>query len=153
MKKLAAVSYFVDFDLIGVLQIVSGAYLISGVLRIRSYFKKNESDLAINTRMLLLHSAAFGLYLFGALAYYGTYTLCYLHTTEGTLSLYYEVALVCKFVNLIALSLLCVILWNLGDPSQNELRASLLSSNSSGSQKVVVAEFDDEAEIQARIWN
>jgi hypothetical protein len=54
---------------------VSGFYLIVGILRIRSYFKSKDASDRINNTVLLLHAAAFGLYLVAVFVYYGSTTL------------------------------------------------------------------------------
>jgi hypothetical protein len=83
-KPFAKVLYFIDFDFVGALQIVSGVYLIAGVLRIKRYMNGTTGgENEINTKMLLLHSSAFGLYLLGVVAYYSTYTITNVFGTDG----------------------------------------------------------------------
>jgi hypothetical protein len=62
-------------DLVGVFQIVSGILLMLGVYRIHSYFKDIEAEVRINTKVLLLHGSAFGLYLLSDVALYITYNI------------------------------------------------------------------------------
>lgn len=83
-KPFAKVLYFIDADFVGALQIVSGVYLIVGVLRIKRYMNGTTGgENEINTKMLLLHSSAFGLYLLGVVAYYSTYTITNVFGTDG----------------------------------------------------------------------
>ena len=62
-------------DLVGVFQIASGILLMLGVYRIHSYFKDIEAEVRINTKVLLLHGSAFGLYLLSDVALYTTYNI------------------------------------------------------------------------------
>ena len=62
-------------DLVGVFQIVSGILLMLGVYRIHSFFKDIETEVRINTKVLLLHGSAFGLYLLSDVALYTTYNI------------------------------------------------------------------------------
>ena len=62
-------------DLVGVFQIASGILLMLGVYRIHSFFKDIEAEVRINTKVLLLHGSAFGLYLLSDVALYTTYNI------------------------------------------------------------------------------
>jgi hypothetical protein len=45
------------------LQVWSGIYLITGILKIRRYFGKMQAKEHVNSKVMLLHAGAFGLYL------------------------------------------------------------------------------------------
>ena len=46
-------------------ELLSGYILIRGILRIRNYFKEQDADDFIDTKMLLRHALSFSLYLIG----------------------------------------------------------------------------------------
>ena len=60
-------------------------------------------------------------------------------------STYNAVWLISTFVSTIALILLAMIFWDLASPAEEETRESVSS--------IQVDDFDEEAELQARIWN
>jgi uncharacterized iron-regulated membrane protein len=60
------------FALTGVLQIVSGVYLIASVQRIRKFFTSQGGQTSFNSRTMTLHATAFGIYILAAALYFGT---------------------------------------------------------------------------------
>lgn len=60
---------------VGVLQCISGVILIRSVFSIRNFFKTHDADEVIDTRQLVLHSSAFGIYLIAQVIYYGSWTI------------------------------------------------------------------------------
>ena len=111
--------------MIGVLLIISGMYLIIGIIRIRNFLENHTTDDAMNTKTMLLHACAFGLYLIGTIAYYLSYMLYYLFPAIFTV-LYEDIAMAREYVNFVALFLLCLILWDMGSSEEkNDLKASV----------------------------
>ena len=72
--RLQDTLYDLGWDTVGLLQIISGIILVLGVLSIYNYFKKKDAEATINTRMLLNHGIAFGVYLLSAIIYFGTHS-------------------------------------------------------------------------------
>lgn len=56
----------------GILQIVSGVYLIVSVQRIRKFFTSQGGETSFNARTMTLHASAFGIYILAAVFYFGT---------------------------------------------------------------------------------
>jgi hypothetical protein len=54
----------------GILQIVSGVYLIVSVLRIRKFFIRLGGETIFNQRTMMLHASAFAIYLIAAFIYF-----------------------------------------------------------------------------------
>ena len=58
-----SLSYNTALEIVGLLQILSGFYLIRSVLHIRRFFIEKDAKDFINTSMLLRHASSFGLYI------------------------------------------------------------------------------------------
>lgn len=121
---------------------VSGYVQIRAVLRIRSYFQDNESEL--NLKTLALHAMAFGLYMLTLLinSIVASVTqdwLCMQVVCEASL----WATLFLNFLSQISLNL---ILLDLGAKSDDEVER--------GSEVTLqVEDFDEQAETHAKIWN
>ena len=72
---LMALSFNVALDVVAVLQIYTGYILVKSVLDIRKFFLSKDAINYINTKMLIRHASAFGLYMITIIIYFGT--LCY----------------------------------------------------------------------------
>lgn len=77
--------YLITFApvLTGVMQIVSGVFLMIGVFNIRKYFKQRDQDGQLDIKTLVLHSSAFGLYLLSAVVGYTSYTVYALNSENA----------------------------------------------------------------------
>jgi hypothetical protein len=82
LTKLADVVNIIAFDLVGLLQIISGVMLINGVIRIRRFFS-GKPDAALNTKYLTLHAGAFGLYLVAVFVLYFVNNLVLIYPTSS----------------------------------------------------------------------
>jgi len=63
------------YDCVGFCQIVSGLVLVTGVVKIRNFFKKQGAENFINTPMLMRHAASFGLYLVTTVVFFISFSL------------------------------------------------------------------------------
>ena len=61
--------------LTGLMQIISGVFLMAGVYTIRRFFKAKGSKGELNVRRMVIHASAFGLYLLSDVVGYSSYTL------------------------------------------------------------------------------
>jgi hypothetical protein len=132
---------------IGVLQIISGVFLISSVFTIREFFKSKDASEVINTSNMILHAGAFGLYLLADVVYYIAMDLNVIWPENPQVVRFFDDACVFFiFANFMAQLLLVVIFWDLG-------RKELAVDDDDSAVNLVTGEFDEEAELQARIWN
>lgn len=144
---------FVNYNMIGVLQIVSGIYLVESVLRIRRFMVGVEGDENIDTKMMLLHVSAYMLYLLASISYYGTYTFRRLTGfTEFGKQLFLSAKVFYYIANFIALVLLALILIDLGKADENENERGQ-GGDDNEIELSEIDDFDEEAELQVRIWN
>ena len=68
------VSAAVVSDAIGLLQIISGVVAVRAIMKIRTFFKENKSIDSVDANIMVLHMAAFTIYLVATAAGYGTFT-------------------------------------------------------------------------------
>ena len=61
-------------DAVSICQIISGIYLVNGIVKIRSYFTERKKKESINTQMMMVHASAYGLYLIGNFVYFMLFT-------------------------------------------------------------------------------
>jgi hypothetical protein len=130
---------------VGVFQILSGVYLNIGVYRIHSYFKDKQAEVRVNTKIMILHASAFGFYLLSDVILYSAYTVFIFYPNNITANNVYTIAsIIWVCASFISQVCLCAIFWDLGSkPRQNEPRMP----------SIRVEDFDEEAEVQSRIWN
>jgi hypothetical protein len=121
-------------------EVISGWVLINSVLTIKKFLSSNNSSV-VNIKTLLQQSAAFLLFLIGTAVYGVAYTLY--TATEGedkAINNFMVVSLIAlQVTSFISQCLICVIFRQLSEKTRIE--------------SVEVAEFDQEAELQARMWN
>ena len=130
-------------------QIISGCVLIWAVCSIWSYLKQsdNETELA-NLRVLVLHSTAFGLFLMSVIAMSVFSAWYYVDQYNANVEKRYLICLIVEMIcSFMSQFLLCVIFWVLSYRDEN--RGTFTSSNVS----LEVADYDQDDELQARIWN
>lgn len=125
---------------------VLGIILIKSVRRIWKFYKEENPE-ALNTRVMCLHASAFGLYLFGLTILGLLMFIYFVHPTHKSLEALLISYFVCSLINLMAQFLLCKIFFDLG--KKENVQVEVLPTQSD----VEVAEFDEEAEMMARIWN
>lgn len=63
------------YDASGVLQIISGVILVRAIFSIKNFVKDRKAERFINTRMLVMHSYSFILYLVTTCIFYASFTL------------------------------------------------------------------------------
>lgn len=130
----------------GLAQIVSGIILVKSVFAVREFFlKKNDED-SMNTRMMALHASAFGLFLIVDVINFGSFLIFVLFPNTVAWPIYQVCATIMIFGSFVAQLLLAKIFWNFGEKESTDSETSRLPT-------VRTAEYDDEAELQARIWN
>lgn len=131
---------------------VAGLVLTVSVFRIHSFFVKQNATHFINTRQLVRHATAFGLYVVSEFALAVTLTI-YIYTDSP--NSYQHVEYAGMFLNIaqvVSQVLLAQIFWNLGTKlpqkatPETEQASSLI-------EDTVVADFDEDAEIQSEMWN
>jgi hypothetical protein len=135
---------------VGVLQCISGVILTKAVIEIRRFLIDNDHADMINLSQMVIHSGAFAFYLFAEVIYYGTWTMrvnrsatnLLIYAQYGT-SLY----LILNFVSQI---LLMVIFWDLGDKEKVLFEDEEVELDPFA---MMLCEFDEEQDLQARIWN
>lgn len=76
--------YFFNASVIGtgVLEIISGVLLIQSVGKIRAFFKERDAEDLIDTKVLLLHASAFGIYLVSVLVFYSATLLHFIYQQD-----------------------------------------------------------------------
>lgn len=102
------------FAVIVMLQCWTGYHLISSVVSIRRFFVDRNAQEFINTKMLLRHALAFGLYISTAIVYY-TFLSIYLWTNSKKIYLIFAwVGIFYRIGSFISEMLLSQIFWGLG---------------------------------------
>ena len=61
-------------DAIGLVQIASGVVAMRAIMKIRRFFKEKESVESVDSNMMILHLAAFAIYLLATTIGYSTFT-------------------------------------------------------------------------------
>lgn len=140
----------VNTYLVGALEIVSGVCLFYAVHQINKFVK--ESGTSINKRALITHALSFGLYLVGVIVmdcYYFNYQMKQSVSTESEQARieYMHAEFFWVASSFLAQLFLCAIFWQLGT---NRNRAP---ADTEEYPEIEVVDFDDHAELQARIWN
>lgn len=90
-----------------------------------------------------LHAWAYGLFLFSTVLSFGSFML-YVVLPVKMLLFYVWCNTFMYLVAFVAQLLLCAILWDLGTPVHDRTESH---------ESLKVEDFDEEAEVQARIWN
>jgi hypothetical protein len=81
-----------SWDGVGLFQLVSGYQLIVSVLAIRNFFKARNDEKYINTKMLMRHASAFGLFMVTDLVRYIAFSFYALHPEDPTVLNVYLIA-------------------------------------------------------------
>jgi hypothetical protein len=149
----------------GFLTCYSGCILIMAVFKIKKFYREHGIESQLNTGTLWLHSSAFGLYLFTEALSVVSNSLYVLFGAGGESAIDNTIdsinAIVQTswfFLSAIAQCLLCVIFWDLGTRREehtletNDLEVTRTTFKTEV-QTVVVEDFDEDAELQAKIWN
>lgn len=134
----------VAVDLNGVLQIISGTYMIHAIFKIKAFFDRQEASNELNLVVMILQGSAFGLYLLADLLYYVLRTLYFIKSSR--IEMLNTSITVYLWMNFVAQLLLIAIFWDLGKPLEEDREDTMESTP-------VIEDFDDEAEMMARIWN
>ena len=107
----------------------------------------------IDTKQLCLHSSAFGIYLVAQLMYFSTWTIRTNRKNESNLLFIAQLGTSCYILfNCVSQVLLCVIFWDLGKQDNIELDLDDLAEEDI-LNTLEVQDFDEDADLQARIWN
>jgi len=143
---------------------VSGSFLIWSIYAIRRFLKQRAhmSHPNLNLKQLLLHSAAFGLFLVSVVVFeffnlaYSTIEHYHSMNNKPTKAAFFNIwmgleinLIYCSFFSQI---LLCSIFWYLSiRPDNND--GTITDTTQSTIVTITVQDFDEDAELQARIWN
>jgi hypothetical protein len=103
-------------------QIISGIMLVRSVISIRDYLKQNNPD-GIDTKKLVTHSGAFGLYLICQVIYLASQILYTLNPTETTFNLWTLGSMLYFFGSLISQICLILIFWDIGKKESRKTKA------------------------------
>lgn len=114
----------------------------------------------LNTRVLLVHAGAFGLYLLSEMVYYIAIILnvIFWQSRSGSFfeSFYKFSCLFMIYTNFLSQCLIIVIFWDLGKKKKQAPRPQPTEveevPRTESYQTVVVEEIDEEFEMQAQIW-
>lgn len=119
----------------------------------------------VNTWVLLLHAGAFGLYLVSNVVVYSAWNLFIAKPNDKTWHIYGIASIFYVCASFLSQVLLCLILWDLGKPMEKvkepvvveeptepteELAAT--DERSKSTVSLFVQTFDEEAEVQMRVW-
>lgn len=126
---------------VGFLEIVSGVYLVRSVLRIRAVFKEHDAEDQIDGKIMLLHLSAFCVYLVSIIVFYAATVLYYTgEISKDAFEIYSLFFIIATFLSAI---LLAIIFWDVGRKEPTDREASMIQTET----------FDDDDEMNARIWN
>lgn len=147
-------AYWLDISAVGqnamwICQIISGFTLVQAIYRIRR-FMSEQDDNSVDTKMMTLHASAFGLYLISVVGLIIVNTL-QLFDLDLKLTLFGVViiaATVFLCLSFIAQVLLCAIFWDLGRKKEKQEE-----SEEEEFAEVTLEDWDEDAELQMRIWN
>ena len=142
--------------------IATGVLLMWSIWTIRCYLKsRNEDGSSINIRALVLHSCAFGLLtlaqILQAIAHLNWGVAFYFHQSNETRNVhaqnFFEITTintnVCMFISEVCL---CVIFVQLSKKT-DDLTSRDTQTTSTDIQSIEVESFNEDDEMQARIWN
>lgn len=121
-----------------------------GVFNIRKYYQETQTMDKLNVRTLVLHACAFGLYLVATSVVLVSLIIYVAFPFGETSKDWFAICLsVWFFLSTVSQLLLCAIFWQLA--TKQDLNETI-STVGGGFAPIVVQEFDEEAQIQARIW-
>jgi hypothetical protein len=126
---------------------------VKSVFDIRSFFLKSNAANYINTAMLMRHALAFGAYMITIVLYFAS--LCYWGWVQ-TASAYDWVMITGVVFNagsVFSQVLLCNIIADLGMKPKEPTERGTRASNPCDVTEVTISDFDEDAELQANIWN
>ena len=121
--------------------------------------KRGDDGKEVNLPQLLLHASAFGLFTLSAVMYEIIQLIHFFEVEKRDLNPYLNTEKILTHIALpinsaamsLSMFLLAIIFIQLSKPQDEDNRKSTTSSSSI--QSIKVEEFDEEAEVQARIWN
>jgi hypothetical protein len=146
ISKTLSLVIATSFDLVGLSQLISGVLLVASVLKIRAFFKRQQAEHFINVGMLVRHAACFGLFLITTIGYFGAFAM---FSSHPGVKFYWDAFCWSHIFyysgSMMSQVLLCVIFWNLGTSTKEEDEDDVF--------EVEIEDFDEDAELQANIWN
>jgi len=151
MNGLSIVSCFGIF----ICQITSGVFLAKSVISI-NYFLRHKNPDNIDTKGLIIHASAFGIYLVSSLILTFAFTLNIVYPSESNYNLWFYASVLYNAASLISQICLILIFWDLGKkaapkkPRNRDLQQPFAEDPNDDPQ---VEEWNEEDEVQARIWN
>jgi hypothetical protein len=139
----------------GILQIVSAIYLGTAVNSIRKFINAGNGFETVNTKYLIQHFLAFGLYLLSTLSVYTFFAAYYISDISFVYLLVSQI--VSNVLSLFAQLCLCSILWQLSSTGSPPMQATLtqpaIQLQESGEPTIELQDFDEQSDLQARLWN
>jgi hypothetical protein len=101
--------------------------------------------------MLLRHAAAYGFYVFAFLLYFVTQVIWSVERTPESYLLVAQTNLFFNIVNFVQQVLLARVYWDLGSKADEEVKE--VRSEDPEISQIIEEEFDEDAALQASMWN
>ena len=139
-----------------ILQVISAAFLGYGINKIRRFIGTTEQTThEIDVCQLTTHALAFGLYLVSSLIM--LFFLADSIRKNNNSESFFASLSVSQTLSFLSQLCLCWIFWQLSTkqvhPKELAKSAASTGSSKSGQPVVIIEEYDENAEVQARIWN
>ena len=130
------------------LGLVTMYVLLLSVYKIRNFYRDNKLTEEMNTKAMVFHVLAFGLYVVSVLLIDTSLTLLIIRPSNPT---FFKVFEICELITTATATLsqvlLCAIFWQLGAKLEET------PQKTQPEEPLLVKTFDNEDELQARIWN
>ena len=146
-----------------ILQLVSAVFLGFAIFKIRKYIKEGGQTEQVDVIQLVKHFSAFGLYLVSSLVLIVFYILYFIFQAVPYAN--FNEAYDCRVIlSCISQLCLCWIFWHLSkkEPKeeqtvQTEEQPLTIADNQNTTHhslpEIIVEEYDERSDVQARIWN
>lgn len=146
-----------SWNFVGFCSIISGIILVQSVVKIRRFFKERGDEGYINTKVLCQHATCFGSYLVACVFYYAAHSVYTMYPTSFYFYIFTWTSTAYLLGNVFSGLLLAQIFWSLGTDLSNEQDDP--QGDEDGDKESLdftdtfIEEFDEDAILQARIWN
>ena len=133
-------------------EIVSGCILVWSVFKIRAFMLATQTKTyVLNVKSMCLHASSFGLYTL-SLAVFTVFQARYLFDPSKEAAKASQLSQIAMFIfSFFSQCLLCVIFLQVN--TKTETTETKEDEESSSAVTIKVEDFDEDAELQARIWN
>jgi hypothetical protein len=134
-------------DIVGLLQVISGVQLVTSIFKIKKFLSGKSEEVMIDTRTMLMYAVSFSLYLVAEASELISFNISVDRSIYESVPLYYSITLIfwasCSFASQV---LLCFIFWDLANEEDKTVESVSF-------EEVAIESFDDDAKLQAKIWN